>query len=160
MIGEKNRINAYTLMEVAVAMLLAAICISICYSAYSLIGSYFGDFELRNKNAQDILTLETTLARDLDKGHYIVRTDDGIAVKQDSLTISYRFNGAKIVRDALGLRTDSFDLAATEAYFRFEGSAAALGDTVDHINLVLQLEKGARIPLVLKKNYSSQDLFR
>ena len=43
-----KKINAYTLMEVTVAMLLSAICIGIAYSAYDIIGNYYRSFQQKN----------------------------------------------------------------------------------------------------------------
>lgn len=157
---EKGKIEAYTLMETAVAMLLAGLCISICYTAYGLIGNYFNTFEKKNNSAQLVLGLQRALDRDIDKGRVLLRTADGVEIHRDSSLVRYRFAGGTISREVEGLRTDSFVLAPTEIGFRFEGREAVEGDTVDRVGFVLILEKEVKVPMVFKKFYSAQDLFR
>ncbi len=157
---EKGKIEAYTLMEIAVAMLLAGLCISICYTAYGLIGNYFSVFEKKNNSAQLVLGLRRAMGRDIDQGRVLLRTADGLEVHEDSLLVHYRFGSGVISREVEGLRTDSFVLAPTEIGFRFEGREAVEGDTVDRVDFTLMLEKGEKVPMVFKKRYSAQDLFR
>ena len=157
---EKGKIEAYTLMEIAVAMLLAGLCISICYTAYGLIGNYFSAFEKKNNSAQLVLGLQRAMGRDIDQGRVLLRTGDGLEIHRDSSLIRYHFAGGIISREVEGLRTDSFVLAPTEVGFRFEGREAIEGDTVDRVGFVLALEKGGKVPMVFKKFYSAQDLFR
>jgi hypothetical protein len=157
---EKGRIEAYTLMEVAVAMLLAAVCISICYTAYGMIGNYFSVFEKKNNVAQQVLALQRTMDNDIQRSRLLLRTADGIMVQQDSLNVRYHFSGAMLSREAEGLRTDSFTLVLSEEDFRFENRVSLEGDTVDRIGFVIALEKGGKVPMLFKKVYSAQDLFR
>lgn len=157
---EKGKIEAYTLMELAVAMLLAGLCISICYTAYGLIGNYFSVFEKKNNSAQLVLGLQRAMGRDIDRGRVMLRTAEGLEIRQDSILVRYRFGGGIISREVEGLRTDSFAFEPTEVGFRFEGRDAVEGDTVDRVGFVLGLEKGEKVPMVFKKFYSAQDLFR
>lgn len=147
-------------MEIAVSMLLAGLCISICYMAYGLIGNYFSAFEKKNNSVQLVLGLQRAMGRDIDQGRVLLRTADGFEVRQDSILVRYRFGGGVISREVEGLRTDSFVFAPTEVGFRFEGREAVEGDTVDQVGFVLGLEKGGKVPMVFKKFYSAQDLFR
>lgn len=157
---EKQRIEAYTLMEVAVAMLLAAICISICYTAYGLIGDYFNAFEKKNSSEQTALSLRHAMNTDIGKCGYLIRIEDGIEAHQDSLLVRYHFGAAAVSREISGLRTDSFKLVASDIGFGFEGHDALAGDTLDRLSFVLSLEKGVKVPLLFKKAYSAQDLFK
>jgi len=157
---EKQRIEAYTLMEIAVAMLLAALCISICYTAFGLIGNYFNAFEKKNSSVQTVLALNRAMHTDIDRSHYLLRTEDGIDARQDSLLVSYHFGNEMISREVQGLRTDSFTLTSSEMNCSFEGRDVSAGDTLDRLSFVLSLEKGAKVPLLFKKVYSAQDLFK
>ncbi|QDW25185.1 hypothetical protein FFJ24_010330 [Pedobacter sp. KBS0701] len=157
---EKGKIEAYTLMEIAVAMLLAGLCISICYTAYGLIGNYFSAFEKKNNSAQLVLSLQRALDRDIDQSRIMLKNGDGLEIHQDSSLVRYRFGSGVISREVEGLRTDSFVLTPTEIGFNFEGREAVDGDTVDRVGFVLSLEKGGKVPMVFKKVYSAQDLFR
>lgn len=157
---EKGKIEAYTLMEIAVAMLLAGVCISICYTSFGLIGNYFNVFEKKNNIAQTVISLRRTMDRDIQRSRYIIRTNDGISLTRDSLTVYYHFGEALISREVEGLRTDSFVLVAAEKDFQFEGGESIEGDTVDRVGFLILPEKGEKVPMLFKKLYSAQDLFR
>lgn len=153
-----KKIEAYTMMEVAIAMLLAAVCMSICYTAYSMIGDYFQTFQKRNASAEEVLTMRRTMEKDISKGRYLIRTAEGINIPGDSLNITYKFADSAILREAEGLRTDSFHVSQVEASFLFEGREALELDTVDQISFKLKMEKQRTIPVTIVKMYSAHDL--
>lgn len=155
-----KKIEAYTMMEVAIAMLLAAVCMSICYTAYNMIGDYFQAFQKRNASAEEVLTLRRTMEKDILKGKYLIRTESGINILGDSLNITYNFADSAILRKAEGLRTDSFHVSPIEAVFLFEGREALELDTVDHISFKLKMEKQRMIPVTIGKMYSAHDLLK
>lgn len=146
------------MMEVAIAMLLAAVCISICYTAYGMIGDYFKVFQKKNAAAEEVLTLRRTMEKDILKAKYLIRTEAGINILSDSLDISYNFADSAILRKVEGLRTDSFHVFPVEKSFLFEGREALEMDTVDHISFMLRTEKQQMIPITLGKFYSAHDL--
>lgn len=156
----KKRINAYTLMEVTVAMLLAAVCISICYTAYGLIGNYFREFQSRNAVTQDILLLNRALDHDFANARYLVRTDDGIRVESSAQQISYVFSTDAVLRKVVYLRTDSFKFRAVDVSFVFMNREANVMDTVDQVSFSLDLQGSGKIPVTKWKRYSAQDLLR
>jgi len=153
-----QRIEAYTLMEVAIAMLLAAICISICYTAYGMVGDYFQAFEKRNAAAEEVLTLRRTMEKDILRGRYLIRSTDGIDIVGDSLGISYHFAEKAVLRKVKDLRTDSFNVTTAQTHFLFEGREALELDTVDQVNFMLTPDKQPAIPIALTKLYSAHDL--
>lgn len=155
-----KKIEAYTLMEIAIAMLLAAICMSICYTAYSMIGDYFRAFQKKNAVAEEVLTLRRTMERDIAKGRYLIRTAEGINITGDSVNITYKFADTAILRKVENLRTDSFHVSPVETSFLFEGRESLEMDTVDHISFRLKMEKQQMIPITVGKFYSAHDLLK
>ncbi len=154
-----KKIEAYTMMEVAIAMLLAAVCISICYTAYGMIGDYFQVFQKKNAATEEVLTMRRTMEKDISKGQYLIRTADGISILGDSLNITYKFADTAILRKVEDLRTDSFHVSPVETSFLFKGRESLEMDTVDHISFKLKTEKKQMIPITLEKFYSAHDLF-
>jgi len=155
-----KKIEAYTLMEIAIAMLLAAICMSICYTAYQMIGDYFHAFQKKNATAEEVLTLRRTMEKDVAKGRYLIRTVDGIHITGDSLSITYQFADTAILRKVENLRTDSFHVRPVDTRFHFEEREAQEMDTVDHISFMLKMEKQQTIPITIRKVYSAHDLLK
>lgn len=152
-------IKAYTLMEMTVAMLLAAISITICYSAYGIVSGYFISFQQKNKQAQDVLMFTHAMERDLQRCTLVLRLEDGVELQCDSVSVNYLFEGKYILRVFGELKTDTIRLEHKPMLTFFEGSEVNDSDTIDRIDLSLVLAQKA-IPLQFRKSYSSVNLFQ
>lgn len=156
----KNKIAAFTLLEVTVTMLISAICITICYTAYSLIQGYYIRFGEKNQQADLVLNLKHVLERDFQKALHVIKTDEGLMVKQDSLIIDYSFNDKQVLRQIKELHTDTFNIPIQRIDFYFEGHEVNVADTIDRLNLTIMMNSKMSVPLYINKNYSSADLFK
>ncbi|KIO77972.1 hypothetical protein TH53_05920 [Pedobacter lusitanus] len=156
----RNKVSAFTLMEVTVAMLISALVITICYTAYGLIQGYYLRFGEKNKTSAIVLDLKHVLERDFFKAVHIIRTEDGLSIEQDSLVIDYIFNDKQVLREIKSLHTDTFAMPVQQMKFSFEGREVNVADTVDQVNLELQMDKDTKVPLQINKYYSSADLFK
>lgn len=156
----KNKLAAFTLMEVTVAMLISGLVITICYTAYGLIQGYYMRFGEKNKASSLVLDLKHVLERDFIKAVHIIRTEDGFVVRQDSLVVNYIFNDKQVLREVKDLHTDTFAMPVQKMDFYFEGHEVHTADTVDQVNLELQMNKDTKVPVQLNKYYSSADLFK
>lgn len=152
-------IKAYTLMEMTVAMLLAAISITICYSAYGIVSGYFISFQQKNKQAQDMLIFTHVMERDLQRCNLVLRLEDGVELQCDSVNINYHFAGKYILRLLGELNTDTIKLEHTPVLTFFEGSEVNTMDTIDRIDLSIVLAQKS-IPLQFQKSYSAANLFQ
>ncbi|WP_443946642.1 hypothetical protein ACJVDH_05935 [Pedobacter sp. AW1-32] len=157
---QNNRITAYTLMEITIAMLLSAICMVICYSAYDLISAYYRNFRDKNEANDAVFGLKHAMIHDLSKGKYLIRTAQGFEVLNKDTTITYQFNEEYILRDLGEQHTDTFFLKTTNLQFHFEQKEVSEMDTVDQVDFSVQLDSNTRVPMRMTKRYSAQDLFR
>ena len=154
------KIKAYTLMEVTVAMLISAICISICYTAYALVGDYYKAFAHKNETVDRLLSLRHVIQADFTKSKNILRSSDGFTLAQDSIFIHYQFAEKGILRKLGEVHTDTFDLkfALLETYF--EQVEALEADTIDQVRFTVFLDKQFPVKMQFDKYYSAQDLFK
>ncbi|TKC12046.1 hypothetical protein FA048_00050 [Pedobacter polaris] len=155
-----QKISAYTLMEVTVAMLLSALTITICYSAYGIITSYFKSFQDKNALADEVLALRHTLDRDSEKSNYMLKTDEGFEFLQDSSIIIYSFTDQHILRRLSEVHTDTFKLQAVELQRFFESQEIVAADTIDQISFKLVLTKDHTVSIQVNKYYSAAALFK
>lgn len=139
-------------------MLLSAICISICYTAYGLIGKYYQEFQLKNERADSILSLKKVLETDFLKSKYVFRHENGLELQQDSLTIHYQFREQDVLRLYADLHTDTFKLATGQTEFSFEQQIVSERDTIDKVKLYVFADQSTAIPLEVYKFYSAADL--
>jgi type II secretory pathway component PulJ len=155
-----QKIKAYTLMEVTVAMLLSALTITICYSAYGIVGNYFKSFQVKNALADEVLSLRHTLDRDMERSDCILKTEEGFEFLQDSSKIIYVFTDKYIIRRLNELHTDTFKLQLKELKSFFETEEVVATDTVDQINFKLNLTKDQPVFIQSNKYYSATTLFK
>jgi type II secretory pathway component PulJ len=155
-----QKIKAYTLMEVTVAMLLSALTITICYSAYGIVGSYFKTFQGKNELANEVLALRHALDRDMERSDYILQTTEGFEFLLDSTSITYTFSDKAICRRLNELHTDTFRLEASELKSFFESEEIMATDTIDQINFKLALTKDVAVSIQANKHYSATALFK
>ena len=140
-------------------MLLSAICIGICYSAYGIIGSYFAAFQQKNNKADDLVVLRQILTKDFLKADLVTSANDGVLLHQDSLTVYYSFQLAQILRRQGELRTDTFKLAWEDQYVGFENLELVNSDTIDLFKFKVKLDSVTTVPLIFTKHYGAKDLF-
>lgn len=153
------KIKAYTLLEVTIAMLLSAICITICYTVYGIVTSYYITFHEKNEVADGIMSLKYSLAHDFSKGKYVFKSDSGLTVQVDTTKIFYSFSNQQVLRKMNELHTDTFKVQAGLLLTYFENVEVNSADTIDQINFSVLL-KGTIIPIQVNKYYSATDLFK
>lgn len=154
-----KKIAAFTLMEVTIAMLIAAIAIGITYTAYHIISGTYQNYTKKQESLSAYTAADKLLKTDFMLSKAIVKTTEGLQLEFESGQVIYNFKDGKIVRDQFGLRTDTFDLAVTDVQFQFEKEEAIEADTVDQLSFQSKLE-GENIPQVYIKRYSAQQLFK
>ncbi|MDN3588088.1 hypothetical protein QWY86_15500 [Pedobacter aquatilis] len=154
-----KKIQAYTLMEVTIAMLLSAVTISICYMAYGLISQYYQRYQLKNERSDAVIGLRHVLERDFNNSRYILKSGSGIELEQDSNHIVYHFNEKLVLRELTGVHTDTFKLDYAPVRSYFEGREVLERDTIDRLEIDLLLGGKDVARLRIDKRYSAEDLF-
>lgn len=154
----KKKLPAFTLMEVTIAMLIAAIVIAITFTTYRVVsGSYF-NFNRKQEKVAMLTTIDKLLKQDFIKAKSIVKTADGVFFEINDGIVTYSFKDSYILRDQFSLGIDTFKLQVNDLNFSFENEVAEEGQEVDLLSFKTQLD-GDLIPLQYLKLYSAQDLF-
>jgi prepilin-type N-terminal cleavage/methylation domain-containing protein len=156
----KYRINAFTLMEVTVAMLISAVVIGITYTSYSIIVKYYASYNKKNTAVGELATVDHLLRRDFDKADSIQTDTAGVVFYENEQKVKYEFNPNFIVRKAAGI--DTFKVDTKTLSLLFEGvpvndELSTGRKTIDELSFTLLYEK-AEIPYHYHKLYSSENL--
>lgn len=151
-------------MEITITMLLAAIVISITFTAYLIVSRSYLGFTNKNKDMAMVVQLDQLLKRDFHKASSISRDKQKILFRVDSTDIIYEFEPDLVTRTQ-GI-TDTFKIQTETISATFENQPLnnELPPT-DKLNLlddlawkiILQNEK---IPYHYHKQYSSVNLFQ
>ena len=153
------KISAYTLLEVTIAMLLAAITIGICYTAFTLMNQYYAEIKNRKDQVGEILLLQQLMSRDIEQATLIKKQTDGIKISYDTVDISYHFAADFITRDYQQIKIDTIKIAAAALDLRFENREAVNDGLLDEIVFICK-RKNKSFPMHFKKTYSATNLFQ
>lgn len=148
-----SKARAYTLLEVTVAMVIAAVCIGVVYSAYLVVTKSYMNFDERNRGLSELLLADKLLKKDFLNARKINRIEDGIKVELDSVTINYRFT-EQILRNHNDRRIDTFNVDIKEIEYYFEGRTAE--SLVDELKLTVTPD-GKVVSLIYEKLYCAAD---
>ena len=158
----KHKLPAYTIMEMVIAMMIAAIVIGIAFTAFSIVSRAYSGYNQKNSKTAEALRLDKQLRRDIRHAETLLGNKDELLCTDSTHLISYAFRNDFVLRKEMV--TDTFMVKNNELYFSFENesvSADMLADKeksrVDHISFRLELEKET-IPYQYNKIYSSANL--
>ena len=155
----KQKIPAFTLMEVTITMLIAAVAISITYTAYRIISGTYLNYSKKQDRIAAFTLADRLLKKDFLSADHILKTTEGLNFQSSGGIISYLFRDSCLMRSQHALQTDTFKIPVTAASFTFEHAAAADDTMVDQLEYETQLE-GQPTILTYRKLYSSQNLFK
>jgi Tfp pilus assembly protein PilE len=157
----KQRVKAFTILEVTITMLVAALVIGITYSAYSIIIKSYGVFNHKNQDMAELVRLDEWLKKDFSRADTILKDTTGIALNSAEHHIKYRFDTDFIIRAEI--RADTFNVKIDSVATSFgalpvnEYGPTDERNRLDEIDLVI-LFQGEKIPYHYHKQYSSANL--
>lgn len=158
----EKRLPAFTIMEVTITMLLAAIIIAMTYTAYSIVTRAYDSYHDKNSERAVLIQLDKILRRDFERATMIGRTErEVVFTRADSTVIKYDFNANYITR--ISMAKDTFLIKATTPSTKFEGNdvneevAEPEKSRIDELAFAVYLD-GSNLNYHYSKIYSSADL--
>jgi prepilin-type N-terminal cleavage/methylation domain-containing protein len=157
-----TRIKAFTLMEVVISMIIAALVITIAYTAYQIIHRSYQAYQLKNTQMAVLLRLDERLKKDFSRSVLISQTTEGLAFTDSSGTVRYTFSEGSVIRQ--GILVDTFKVITQDISLQFEGKAlAAAAEEEPESNRIDELSFNGLyadeiIPYHYHKQYSSENL--
>lgn len=158
-----HKIQAFTIMELTIAMLISAIVIGMMYSAYAIINHSYQSFIDRNGGTATLSLLDQRLNRDISKAESISRYSHTIILKNSHDTVSYQFLPDRVIRKKA--LADTFKVTSENFNTSFESSPVEADpsqgkeERIDDLQVTLVLD-GQKIPYHYHKIYSSVNLFQ
>lgn len=149
-----KRIEAFTIIEIGIAMLLSAVLILMCYKAYDIIDKeIFSLSNKANKNLEE-LTLRKLIARDVLEANKVVVTPSGFMCLDTSFAAEYKFEDSLLIRS--NMHSDTFRVLKLESTFWDDTNSVLLpGSIINRIELLLK-KNGKQIRIVQEKHTSSE----
>ncbi|WP_090473753.1 hypothetical protein [Mucilaginibacter sp. OK268] len=151
-------------MEITITMLLAAIVISITYTAYTIISKSYLGFTNKNKEMTEAVQLDKLLKNDFYKASLISRDNQKILFRIDSTDIRYEFAPDRVTRtqgitDTFKIQTETMSTSFDHQPLQDDPQATDRPGLLDEMEwkIILQNQK---IPYHYHKPYSSVNLFQ
>lgn len=154
-----QKIPAFTLIEMTIAMLIAAIAIAITFTAYRIVSGGYAGFSKKQVELADFVRLDKLLKQDFMASKRIIRSSDGVVLELDAGVIQYSIDSAFVVRDQFSLRRDTFKQVIKNVNFSFENNDSEYEQLVDQLSFE-SIVQAQMVPFHYYKLYSAQDLFK
>jgi hypothetical protein len=155
---KRGRIKSFTLIEMVLAMMLAAIVIGMAYTAFTLFSRLYGGYSQKNLAHADTRLFKQTLDKDIEKAT-LVSIEEGRLNFQDAaglVSLSYVPGPDYLIRIHNAL-PDTFKLKGLTMQVSFENQEASQA-IVDHVVFRFLHDK---VPTSVSfvKTYTSSELF-
>lgn len=127
----KHKINAFTLTEVLVVIVISALVVGMALSVLNLVQQNFYSIRENFQNTTDQQLLQQQVAVDFNRYHYIRvnSSGDGIIMKNPIDSIAYNFRENLMIRNL-----DTMPTKVPEVLFFYKGKKVLLGK-IDAIKL-------------------------
>jgi prepilin-type N-terminal cleavage/methylation domain-containing protein len=110
----RTKFKAFTLVELLVGMIISALVISFCYSAYTIIYKQFLNYKNIKTQLVNAMQLNTILTTDFITSESVFYNEDKLVLNSlDKSFLIYSFNDGYILRTQ-NETTDTFKLVADE----------------------------------------------
>ncbi|WP_426672081.1 PulJ/GspJ family protein [Mucilaginibacter sp. McL0603] len=157
----KNKVKAFTVMELVITMLVAAILMGFIYTAFQIINNSYRAFHQKNEGIATLERLDELLKKDFGKAEFIEKTSDGIILKRKTDTVRYTFSPGYILRissivDTLKLK--NADVSTLFGQLPVDGQGLSEEDNrIDELDVSLLIEN-EKVTYQYHKEYSSANL--
>ncbi len=161
-----RKLPAFTLIELAIAMLISSIVISITYTVYTLVQRSYAEFQKKNQDLAYLIRIDQLLKKDFRQADFIYIEGRHLkCTKRDIFIADYECNPHYLVRKSLGLDTFKVEIGNYTCFFEKKriDPASFLENTplemrrIDELILILTYHQDS-IPYHYYKQYSSSDL--
>jgi Tfp pilus assembly protein PilE len=99
--NKKHHIKAFTILEMTIAMLVAAIVIGITYTCYGIINKSYLTFKHKNEGIALLSRVDQLIRRDFEQADLITGNTNVITIQEDNKPIiGYEFTPDYIIRKA------------------------------------------------------------
>lgn len=129
-----ERLKAFTLLELLVAMAVTGLVISIAGLAYNMLDKQFHAYRKTSEEVALVFQLNNRIITDFANASLIERTGEGLVMQRaNKEPVQYLFTGKNVLRIEAGHR-DTFHISIEEVTSLFKQEEQVLG-TIDELYL-------------------------
>lgn len=149
------KLNAFTLIELMVSMLVSSIALGLIYSGYELISKQFKSYKTTNEIVAEAVYLNALIGKDFSKARNAKRNGDFVELNDynNQLTI-YEFTEEFIMRK-VSFSTDTFYIPIKNLSFSILGTEIfSESSSIDEFSFDIKINKEVQV-FHYKKQYDA-----
>lgn len=153
----KNKLPAFTLMELTIAMLIAAVLLGLAFRVLGGFTTLFGQQqrEKLKKYEQDLLPHR--LRQDFFKADSILYGESELELYDSTGVVRYTFADTVVLRDQYALRTDTFRIRHEQPVIHYVQKGRTTTNKVSDMAWSIFMDEKF-IPLYFSKPYAATEL--
>ena len=148
-------LNAFTMIELVVAMMISAIVLSIAFYAWSLLSNQLTRRQRRSAAIMEYTIFQRAIVRDMERAEAVRDSGGAFLMDMPDHRVRYMLSPDRILRDLDGV-TDTFHFGAKVTGLSYAEEGIPL---VGGMRLVVTLERD-QVSLPLGKRYTVEQLLR
>lgn len=156
MIKIDRKLNAFTILEVTISMIIAALSIGIAYSAYTIMKQSYRKYDERNKLIAEIVLADKLLKKDFFQAIQIVKSEKELVFKSAGGIISYTLDTRYILRNQYNNRRDTFNIPVQDSKLYYAEDLKST-ELVRRLDIKTTVD-GTTMQLNYEKKYSAENL--
>jgi prepilin-type N-terminal cleavage/methylation domain-containing protein len=114
----KQKVQAFTLMEVTVAMLISSLVIGITYAVYTIVVGSYSAYQLKSTRLAVLIRLDELLKKDFSQADLILEDQNSWVFKSAGQRVTYQLAPGYLVR--ISSITDTFKVSLQNRTASFE----------------------------------------
>lgn len=134
-----RKIDAFTLMEVIIVMIISMIVISLTYKTLDIVSMQYRQFNKNSKQVYELSLMETLLTKDFANSEYVKRVSNGMMCGFKRKSILYTFDDSSMIR-VEGAVSDTFNIVPNNVRYYFsDKNVSNINGYIDRVVFVSNL---------------------
>ena len=153
-----KRVQAFTVLEMIVAMAISAITISAAFALYQMIFIQWTRYRAATNEVYETVTMNRLMKEDAAACLYLYMTNAGMNCAYENKNVIYVFQDSAVIRN--GGRLDTFHVGTCNRIASFNGKPVIDSSLADEVHLTFVKEEDDSNYIHITKHYAADELFR
>ena len=151
-INKFRSVNAFTIIEVIVSLLISSIVISLAYTIFINSETYFENIKRQSSYSIQYIDFYSVLKKDINRSNSIAFKNNELILKFDNDQVIYILEDEYVEREVLNKRTNTFDIVIKDIEVKYLKNSKFVNE------IIIQIQGVNLFEVNFIKQYSGQSL--
>lgn len=151
------KVNAFTLIELVISMLITSILAAIIYTSLFFFFNRQNELVKKNESILEVASFSRAIVHDFDVSSYVSLDDGNVYCTGDSSQIKYAFEDDQVIRQLNGIETavDTFQFKCSQLqYFLYGKEVAGTSGIIDALTFQAVDHRGDQYSFFVQRSYT------